>query len=111
MDILEKAKQKLAKQKSEKKLVKISRVSAEKKITPGEKQIEQIAQKKKSEKLHILTEENLIHFIQEEKRTKLYEMRIRFYKNSINEIDMLIKKLFKESKLTKNKNGWISLKR
>lgn len=111
MDILEKAKQKLAEQKSEKKPeVKISPGDREKKITPGEKD-QKGATQKKSEKLHILTEENLIHFIQEEKRTKLYEMRIRFYKNSLNEIDMLIKKLFKESKLTKNKNGWISLKR
>lgn len=82
------------------------------KITPGEKEKKiSSALKKKSEKLHILTEENLIHFIQEEKRTKLYEMRIRFYKNSLNEIDILIKKLFQENKLTKNKNGWISLKR
>jgi len=83
----------------------------ESRIIPGEKDQKVVQMReKKTEKLHILTEENLIHFILEEKRTKLYEMRIRFYKNSINEIDMLIKKLFKENRLTKNKNGWISLR-
>ena len=112
MDILEKAKQKLAEKKSEEKPeVKISPVGADKKITREKNQKITSGLEKKSEKLHILTEKNLIHFIQEEERTKLYEMKIRFYKNSLNEIDILIEKLFQENKLTKNKNGWISLKR
>ncbi|MFW9971078.1 MAG: hypothetical protein ACFFDF_12865 [Candidatus Odinarchaeota archaeon] len=59
--------------------------------------------------LHILNEKNLIRFIEEQERTKPYEMKIRFYKSSSNEIQKLLDKLFQEKKLERNRNGWISL--
>jgi len=37
-------------------------------------------------------------------------MKIRFYNNSSYEIQRLLDKLFQENKLTKNRNGWISVK-
>lgn len=63
----------------------------------------------RSNPLHILTEKNLIRFIQEQERTKPYEMKIRFYKSSSSEIQKILNSLFKKGLLTRNKNGWISL--
>lgn len=59
--------------------------------------------------LHILTEDNLIHFFKEKEKTKLYEMKIRFYNNSLKEIDDMVKSLFKKGLLKRDKNNWISL--
>lgn len=60
--------------------------------------------------ISILNEENLIRFIQEQERTKPYEMKIRFYKSSSYEIQKLLKNLFQKDLLKRNRNGWISLK-
>ena len=61
--------------------------------------------------LHLLTEDNLIHFFKEKEKTKLYEMKIRFYNNSLKEIDHMIKSLFKKGILKRDRNNWYSLKR
>lgn len=63
----------------------------------------------KKEPLHILNGKNLIRFIQEQERTKPYEMKIRFYNSSSYEIQKLLNKLFRENKIKRNKNGWINL--
>ncbi len=60
--------------------------------------------------LHILTEDNLIHFFKEKEKTKLYEMKIRFYNDSLKEIDDMVKSLFKKGLLKRDKNNWISLR-
>lgn len=65
--------------------------------------------KKKQIEKHHLTKTNLLRFIMEQERTKLYEMKIRFYQNSSNEINALVQECFNQELLIKNKNGWISI--
>ena len=60
--------------------------------------------------LHILTEENLIIFIKQTRKTKSYELKHRFYNNSSYEIQQLVNILFQKGLLEKNRNGWISLR-
>jgi len=60
--------------------------------------------------LHLLTEENLIIFIKQTNKTKPYELKHRFYNNSVSEIHDLLDKLFQKGVLEKKNNGWIYLK-
>ena len=64
----------------------------------------------KRKPLHVLTEDNLTHFFKEKEKTKLYEMKIRFYDNSLKEIDDMVQSLFKKGLLKRDKNNWISLR-
>lgn len=63
-----------------------------------------------SKQLHILTEENLILYIKQTRKTKPYELKHRFYNNSSFEIQKLLDILFQKGILEKNRNGWIYLK-
>ena len=57
-----------------------------------------------------LTEANIIKFIKEQEKTKLYEMKIRFLDNSAYEIKKLIDSLKKKGIIAANRNGWFYLK-
>lgn len=58
-----------------------------------------------------LTEINLIKFIKEQEKSKVYEMKIRFLDNSAYEIKKLIDLLKKKGTIAANRNGWIYLKK
>lgn len=58
-----------------------------------------------------LTEANIIKFIKEQEKSKVYEMKIRFMDNSAYEIRKLIDSLKKKGTIAMNKNGWIYLKK
>ena len=58
-----------------------------------------------------LNEENLINFVKEQGKTKLYEMKIRFLDNSAYEIKKLIDSLKKRGVIVAGRNGWFHLKK
>ena len=58
-----------------------------------------------------LNEANIIKFVKEQKKTKLYEMKIRFLDNSAYEITKIVNSLKKKGVIAANRNGWIYLKK
>lgn len=58
-----------------------------------------------------LNEANLINFVKEQGKTKLYEMKIRFLDNSAYEIKKIVDSLMKKGVIVRNRNGWFHLKK
>ena len=58
-----------------------------------------------------LTEANVIKFVKQQKKSKVYEMKILFLDNSAQEITKIVNSLKKKGVIAANKNGWIYLKK
>lgn len=58
-----------------------------------------------------LTESNIIRFIKEQEKTKVYEMKIRFLDNSAYEIKKLVDLLKEKGIIGADRNGWIFLEK
>ena len=58
-----------------------------------------------------LTEANIIKFIKEQEKTKVYEMKIRFLDDSAYEIKKLVDSLKEKGIIAADRNGWIFLEK